>query len=297
MVKSSFRLKDGEIPSIGLGTWQLEGKKGLDAIVHAIRGGYKMIDCAFSYWNQELVGRAIKESGVPRSELFIVDKLANTWHTAAEDCLDETLKNLDVDSLDLWLMHWPSSLNHNGNDRKCPRLADDSVDYEKDWDYLKTWETMVEIQRRRPHEVKRIGVANFGIKELERIIQTGVVPEVNQVELHPECNQKLLNEYCDKKGILLVGYSPLGSIGSPLLKNSKLEAIAAKNNASVAQCLLSWGIQSGWPVIPRSSSPERIDQNITLIQLSEDDFRRITEIGAESPKRYINAPWYTFDDH
>lgn len=294
----SFALKNGGmIPAVGLGTWQLEDKKGYDAIVFALQHGYRMIDAAYAYFNQSTVGKALKDSGVPREEIFLVDKLANTWHTAAEECLDSTLKSLDVDYLDLWLMHWPSPLNHHGNDIKTPRLPDGSIDFEKNWDYLKTWEAMIAIQKKFPEKVKRIGVANFSIQELERIIrETGVVPEVNQVELHPANNQQKLYSYCKKHGIQLVAYSPLGSIGSPLLANEKLLKIAKEKDVTVAQLLLSWGLASGWPVIPRSQSPERLLQNITLVDLSPTEVALISQIGHENKKRFVNASWHTLPD-
>ncbi|KAG7837453.1 hypothetical protein KL942_004341 [Ogataea angusta] len=291
-----FTLADGgTIPAVGLGTWQLEGDRGQKAIVHALKNGYRMLDCAFSYGNQALVAKTIELSGVAREDLFIVDKLANTWHSAAEECLDRTLAALKTDTLDLWLMHWPSPLNHRGNHPKCPTLPDGTVDFEKDWNYVKTWQAMIEIQKRRP-EVKRLGVANFGIKELEAISVTGVLPLVNQVELHPSCNQEDLHNYCLQKGIQLVAYSPLGSTGSALLHNPNLRAIAEKNNATVAQCLLSWGVAKGWPVIPRSSSPERLDQNLNILELSGADMDEISRIGKALPKRYVTASWHNFDE-
>ncbi|KAG7906978.1 hypothetical protein KL906_004164 [Ogataea polymorpha] len=296
MSSRQFTLADGaKIPALGLGTWQLDGSKGREAIVHALKCGYRMLDCAFSYGNQDLVAEAIEQSGVSREDLFIVDKLANTWHSAAEDCLDRTLAALKTDTLDLWLMHWPSPLNHHGNHPKCPTLPDGTVDFEKDWNYVKTWQTMIEIQNRRP-EVKGLGVANFGIKELEAISFTGVLPLVNQVELHPSLNQEKLHKYCKEKGIQLVAYSPLGSTGSALLLDPDLQVIAEKNNATVAQCLLSWGVAKGWPVIPRSSSPDRLEQNLNILELSVEDIDDISRIGKASPKRYVTAPWHTFEE-
>lgn len=298
MTIKNFALKSGgSIPSVGLGTWQLDDKNGHDAIVYALQNGYKMIDGAFSYFNQEIVGKALKNSGIPREEIFLVDKLANTWHTAAYECLQITLENLNVDYLDLWLMHWPSSLNHNGNDKKTPKLLDGSIDYEKNWDYVKTWQKMIEIQKKYPTKVKRIGVANFSIKELENIINsTGVIPDVNQVELHPALNQQKLYSYCKEKGIQLVAYSPLGSIGSPLLKNQELINIADSKNISVAQLILSWGVSNGWPVIPRSQSPQRISQNLKLVELTPEEMLLIENVGNRNKKRFINSSWHTFTE-
>ncbi|GME76463.1 unnamed protein product [Ambrosiozyma monospora] len=298
MLPDHFTLTNGQnIPSIGLGTWQLDGDKGYNAIKHALQNGYKMLDCAFAYTNQELVGRAIKESGIAREDIFVVDKLANTWHSAAEENLKLTLESLGVEYLDLWLMHWPSPLNHHGNDPKTPKLADGSVDFEKDWDYVKTWKTMVELYRKYPEKLKSIGVANFGVKELEAIIEaTGVVPVVNQVELHPSCNQQQLFKFCEDHDIQLVAYSPLGSIGSPLLQNKDLAGIAARNRVTIPQCLISWGVANGWPVIPRSSSFERIDQNLQIVDLSKDDLNEITIIGSQNRQRFVTAPWHSFAD-
>lgn len=294
----TIHLRSGDsIPSVGLGTWQLENEQGHDAIVYALKNGYKMIDGAYAYSNQEVVGKAIKDSGIPRKDIFLIDKLANTWHTAAEECLEITLKNLNVDYLDLWLMHWPSPLNHNGNDKKTPKLEDGTIDFEKNWDYVKTWQCMIKIQKKFPEKVKRIGVANFGIKELDKIIEeTGYAPEVNQVELHPANNQKKLRTYCEKKKIQLMAYSPLGSIGSPLLKNQKLVDLATSKNVTVAQLMLSWGVVNGWPVIPRSQNPTRILQNISLIDLTLEEIAIIDKIGDENKERFILAPWHEFAD-
>lgn len=297
MVTRSFKLRNGaEIPSVGLGTWQLEDQKGHDAVVFALLHGYKLIDGAFSYFNQNTIGEALKDSGFNREDYYLIEKLANTWHSAAEECLLKTLENVGTDYLDVWLMHWPAPLNHHGNDRKSPHLSDGSVDFEPDWDYLKTWKIMVALQKKYPDKIKALGVANFGISELKSIIsETGVIPVINQVELHPACNQRKLFDYCKTLDIQLVGYSPLGSIGSPLLKNADLKRIAMKNNITVAQCLLSWGVANGWAVIPRSSNPSRILQNIELVDLSQEDFDAITKIGRKSPARYCVADYHKFD--
>lgn len=287
VLAQSFGLKSGgEMPAVGLGTWQLEGDKGHEAIVYALQHGYRMLDAAYAYFNQETVGRALRDSGVPREEVFVVDKLANTWHTAAGECLDVTLQALGVDYLDLWLMHWPSPLNHHGNDPKTPRRPDGTIDFEQDWDYVKTWEAMVAVHKAAPHKVRRIGVANFSVEELERICDaTGVVPDVNQVEMHPANNQQRLHAYCRAHGIQLVAYSPLGSIGSPLLSNAQLVALAH-----------SKGVASGWPVIPRSQSPGRLDENLSLVDLTPADVATISAIGLQNKQRFINAPWHTFAD-
>lgn len=298
MTKQTFKLLSGaEIPVVGLGTWQLEGQQGHDAVVYALQNGYRMIDAAYSYFNQENVGKAVKDSGIPRSEIFIVDKLANTWHTAADECLSATLKNLDVEYLDLWLMHWPSPLNHKGNDKKTPKLPDGSIDFEQNWTYVDTWKSMIDIQMKNPDVVKHIGVANCGVEELEKLIkETGVTPEVNQVELHPSNNQQDLHKYCKEKGIQLVAYSPLGSIGSPLLENKDLQKIASDRTISIAQLLLSWGVANGWPVIPRSQNPERILANIKLVDLSNEEVETISSIGNDNKQRFVTAPWHTFSD-
>lgn len=298
MVVKSFKLRSGaEIPSIGLGTWALNGEEGYNAILYALKHGYKMLDAAYSYFNQDYVGKAIKESGVKREDIFIVDKLANSWHTAAEECLDITMKNLDCGYLDLWLMHWPSPLNHHGNDPKTPTLPDGSVDFEKNWTYVDTWKKMIEIQKNKPEIIKHIGVSNFSIEELENIInETGVIPEVNEVELHPSNNQQELYKYCQSKGILLVGYSPLGSSESTFFTNPELKEIAEKRGISIAQILLSWGVAQGWPVIPRSQNPARLSANLDLVDLTEDEIAKVTAIGNAHKRRFVLASWHTFSD-
>ncbi|KAK6368217.1 hypothetical protein LTS17_009958 [Exophiala oligosperma] len=228
-----------KLPVIGLGTWQ-----STDAVATEGRKS-----------NEAPIGKAIRGSGIPRSDIFVTDKVWPTWLSRAEESLDNSLRALGLDYIDLWLMHWPVALNPNGNDKKFPRRPDGSPDYEEGWGFLDAWRSMEAIFQRHPDKVKAIGVSNCSTTNLEKILRIAtIVPAANQVELHPSLPQDKLVSYCKSKQIALIAYSPLGSPSSQLIKETSLEKIAAKHGRNVAQCLISWGIQSGWAVVPKSVS-------------------------------------------
>ncbi|KAL6916117.1 hypothetical protein ACHAP8_006293 [Fusarium lateritium] len=267
----TFTLNTGdEMPAVGFGTWGIPRSQAAKAVETALRAGYRHIDTALAYGNEREVGVGIRASGVPRNEIWISGKLRNNWHKHAPQCLEKSLKNLGVGYLDLYLIHWP-----------CPRDADNPAVCYGDWDIVDTWMEMEGLL----HEGKvlNIGVSNFGIQQLEKLLEscwTEIVPAVNQIELHP-CNPSpKLVAYCASRDIHTEGYSCLGSGRSALYRNETLVDIAETNGKTVQQVLLQWGIEKGWGVVCKSVTPSRIKSNIELDgwELIDDEMEAIDGI-------------------
>lgn len=220
----------------------------------ALQRGYRHIDTALAYGNEKEVGLGIKDSGVPREQIWITTKLDNPWHHRVEEGIESSLKSLGVDYVDLYLMHWPSSTDPTNLKKHLP-----------DWNFVKTWAEMQKLPA--SGRVKNIGVSNFAIKNLEILLNDPsckIVPAVNQVELHPNCPSPKLLDYCKQKGIHCTAYSCLGSTDSPLYENEGLKKLAAKKGKTVQQVLLMWGLQRGTSVIPKSVTASRINDNYEL---------------------------------
>ncbi|MCJ1478950.1 hypothetical protein MMC13_007634 [Lambiella insularis] len=253
--KKTFTLNTGaKIPAIGLGTWQSKPNEVTKAVEVALRKGYRHIDTALAYGNEAEVGKGIKQSGVPRNEIWLTTKLDNTWHHRVMDGIDSSLKDMGTDYVDLYLMHWPSSTDPEDTSKHLP-----------DWNFIKTWQELQKLPA--TGKVRNIGVSNFGIKNLEKLLadpSCKTVPAVNQIELHPNNPSPKLVAFCKEKGIHCTGYSCLGSTNSPLYKDATLLKMAEKKGKTPQQVLLAWGIQHGWSVIPKSVSPERIEKNFEL---------------------------------
>ena len=242
-------LNDGSaIPQLGLGVWQVD--KGITAQVvgWGIEAGYRLIDTAEGYQNEEGVGEAIRSAGVPRGELFITSKLRNGAHQrdAALRAFDDTMRKLGIDQLDLFLIHWPVP----SQDR-----------------YVEAWKTLVEL--RQGGRIKSIGVSNFNQDHLERIIgETGVTPVVNQIELHPRFQQRGVREFHSSHDIAIESWSPLGS--GRLLSDPTIAGIARKHGKSPAQTIIRWHLQEGLIVIPKSIRRDRIAANFDVLDFELD---------------------------
>ncbi|OAP57625.1 hypothetical protein AYL99_08363 [Fonsecaea erecta] len=299
-----------KLPLVGLGTWQSTGADAKRPVSLALEAGYRHIDTAASYRNEAAIGEAIRESTIPREDIFVTDKVWCTWLSRVEEALNRSLEALGIGYLDLWLMHWydpiyfpdsslmlstafrPVPLNPKGNDAKAPTLPNGSPDYQKDWDFVRAWKSMEAVFRKYPDKVKAIGVSNFSTVNLEILLsQAAVVPAVNQVELHPSLPQDKLVDYCRSKGITMIAYSPLGSPASSLIQDPDLQQIALRNGKNVGQCLIAWGTQKGWAVVPKSASEKRIRENLESFSLSDDDMKLIDLVGRKMPKRYANPAW------
>ncbi|MDB5622607.1 MAG: 2,5-diketo-D-gluconic acid reductase [Devosia sp.] len=255
----SIKLNDGNsIPQLGFGVWQVPNDEVTDAVAEAIQAGYRSIDTAQGYGNEEGVGRAIRQSGLKREELFITSKLRtkDQPYEQALKSFEGTMERLGLDYLDLFLIHWPVP-------------AQDK--------YGEAWKAFVKLQQ--DGRIRSIGVSNFLPEHLERIIgETGVTPAVNQIELHPEFQQRDVRELHREHNIAIESYSPLGS--GAALKNPTIGEIAQKHGKSPAQAILRWHIQEGFIVIPKSTHAERIRANINVFdfELDAEDLERIARL-------------------
>lgn len=260
--KETFTLNTGaKIPAIGLGTWQSKPNEVREAVKAALLAGYRHIDTALAYGNEHEVGQGIKDSGVPREEIWITTKLDNPWHKRVEEGINSSLKSLGVDYVDLYLMHWPSSTDPTDLKKHYP-----------DWDFRDTWRELQKLPA--SGRVKNIGVSNFAIQNLEKLFASPdfkTVPAVNQIELHPNNPSPKLLEYLKAKDIHATAYSCLGSTDSPLYKNDELKKIAEKKGKTVQQVLLMWGLQRGTSVIPKSVTESRIQANFEVDGWELDD--------------------------
>ncbi|CAN7486532.1 aldo/keto reductase [Mesorhizobium amorphae] len=255
-------LNDGAaIPQLGLGVWQVDPVITAEVVGWGIEAGYRLIDTAEGYQNEEGVGQAIRKAGVPRGELFITSKLRNGAHQrdAALRAFDETMEKLGIEQLDLFLIHWP-----------VPSQGK----------YVEAWKALVEL--RQAGRIKSIGVSNFNQDHLERIIgETGVTPVVNQIELHPRFQQRDARDFHARRNIRIESWSPLGS--GRLLSDPTLAGIAGKHGKSVAQIIIRWHLQEGLIAIPKSNHQERIAANFDVFDFELDAKDLETIGGMDSP--------------
>ncbi|CAK7204846.1 hypothetical protein SEUCBS139899_007608 [Sporothrix eucalyptigena] len=257
-----FTLNDGRsIPAIGLGTWQSKPNEVRDSVKFALEHGYRHIDTALNYGNEKEVGEGIRSSGVPRENIWVTTKLDNPWHQRVAEGFQKSLHDLNIGYIDLFLIHFPCSTDPNDPTMHLP-----------DWDFVKTWQEMQKLLD--TGKVKSIGVSNFQIRHLEKLLShpsCKIVPAVNQIELHPSNPSPKLLDYCMSKGIHCTAYSCLGgTIGSPinnsgpLLEEPAILELAKSKGKSPQQIVLMWGLKRGTSIIPKSVTPSRIEQNFGL---------------------------------
>ena len=299
--------KDKEIPLLGLGTWKSKPNEVYEAVKYAIlEAGYRHIDCAFAYQNEHEVGRALKEileSGrVKREELFITTKCWNVFHSThlVKESLRRSLADLQLDYVDLFLIHWPFGYQEGGSD--FPR-DENGVSIKSDVDYIDTWKGMEECVALG--WTKTIGLSNFNSEQITRVLSMAKIkPVCNQVECSPYLTQEKLIQFCREKEIVVVAYSPLGQGNNELLKEPIIQDIAWKYSKTPAQVILRWMIQRNVPVIPKSVTPSRINSNndiwdfeltsleMDLIGLLNRGLRFTTIDHAKNHKYYpFNAPF------
>ncbi len=253
------------MPRIGIGTWQIKDREIIrNLIKNAYEIGYCLIDTAAAYSNERAIGRAVAGLGILRDELFLSDKVWNTYrgYDKVREACKNSLKKLKTDYLDLYLIHWPAS----------PRLYPDWVSINAE-----TWRGMESLYQEGV--VRAIGVCNFKVHHLEELEKSAeIMPMVNQVECHPGMSQEKLVDYCREKGIMIEASSPLGN--GQILENEILRNIAREMGRSTAQICLRWGIQRGMSVIPKTTNPERLLENYRVFdfELSDGEMSLINDI-------------------
>ena len=259
----NITLNDGhQLPNLGLGTYQLKGGAGFQQILAAIKSGYRLIDSATNYDNEGIVGKAIRHSGVPRSEFFITSKLPGKYHDyeSARDAIQESLARMGIDYFDLFIIHWP-----------LPKRGL----------YVEAWQALVDVQKQGL--IRSIGVSNFEPEHLDRIIEeTGVKPAVNQIEIHPYWVQEdnVLENL--RRGIKVEAWSPLGR-GSAALKEPVIQKIAEKYGKSTSQIITRWHIDRGIIPVLRSSNPahQREDLDVFDFELENNEIAAINDLNRE----------------
>ncbi|MEV5765387.1 aldo/keto reductase [Micromonospora sp. NPDC052213] len=270
-------LNDGNtIPQLGFGVFQIDPKDTVAAVRKALEVGYRHIDTAEMYGNEAEVGQAVRESGLDRDEVFVTSKLSNAFHRPddARKAFESTLAALKMDRIDLFLIHWP-----------LPTLYDG--------DFVSTWKTLAEFQR--DGRARSIGVSNFQVPHLERLAaEADVVPAVNQVEVHPYFGNEEVRAYGHRHNILTEAWSPIAQ--GKVLGDPTVVDVAEQVGRTPAQVVLRWHVQRGDIIFPKSTTPERIEENVRIFDFELDDaaMERITGLDRGEAGRQGGHP-DTFD--
>jgi diketogulonate reductase-like aldo/keto reductase len=253
-IESKVKLNNGtEMPLLGFGTWQVKnGETAYNAVLYALKAGYRHIDTAKFYRNEVSVGRAIRDSGIPRQEIFVTTKIFPIDAMNIEKSFRNSLNRLDIDYIDLYLIHWP-----------VPGLI------------KKSWTNMEQILT-KSDKVKAIGVSNYSVAQLKSILSTAKVkPAVNQIKCSPYNYNPAMHKFCDENGIVMEAYSPLTR--GNMLNDEKLTTIAKKYNKSTAQILLRWCVQKSIATIPKSIHEKRVKENADIFdfELGDTEIRKL----------------------
>ncbi|EGQ0289420.1 aldo/keto reductase [Staphylococcus pseudintermedius] len=267
-----FTLKDGQfIDQLGFGTYKLNGTKGAHAMTDALNLGYRLLDTAYNYENEGAVGRAIQQSHVQRDDIWVTSKLPGRYQSEAHvyETIQESLYRLGLDYLDLYLIHWPNP---------------------KQGKFVEAWKAMIAAQK--SGLVRHIGVCNFlpeHIEQLEK--ETGVLPAINQIELHPYFNQKEMIAYHEEKGILTQAWSPLGR-DNGVMEEPVLKQLSSKYDKTVAQVILRWHIQNGVMPIPKATSSKRQLENFDIFDfhITDEDLQAIDQLTRADGRRKNQDP-------
>ncbi|HHA7163931.1 TPA: aldo/keto reductase [Streptococcus pneumoniae] len=269
---NTYQLNNGvEIPVLGFGTFKaMDGEEAYRAVLEALKAGYRHIDTAAIYQNGESVGQAIKDSGVPREEMFVTTKLWNSQQTYEQtrQALEKSIEKLGLDYLDLYLIHWPNPKPLRENDAWKTRNAE-------------VWRAMEDLYQEG--KIRAIGVSNFLPHHLDALLETAtIVPAVNQVRLAPGVYQEEVVAYCREKGILLEAWGPFGQ--GELFDSKQVQEIAANHGKSVAQIALAWSLAEGFLPLPKSVTTSRIQANLDCfgIELSHEERETLKTIAVQS---------------
>lgn len=254
-----------KMPQLGFGVWQVPDEEAAVAVTNAFKVGYTSIDTAMVYRNEQGVGKAIKDSSIPREDLFITTKVWNSdqGYENTLRAFDESLERLGLDYVDLYLIHWPT-----------PQFDE----------YVDTYKALEKLYK--DGRVKAIGVCNFEIEHLERILkECEVKPVLNQVECHPYLAQNELKEFCAKHDIFVEAWSPLDQ-GGEVLQDEVIKQIAETKGKTPAQIVLRWHLQNNTIVIPKSVTPSRIEENFQVFdfELTDEEMKRINELNRDRRK-------------
>lgn len=292
-----------KMPALGLGTWKSAKGEVYAAVRTALEIGYRHFDCALLYGNEKEIGQAfadaLKEGVVKREELWVTSKLWNNSHQKQYvlPSIQTSLKDLQLDYLDLYLIHWPIALKH---DVTFPQKGEEMLSL-TEVPLSETWTEMIRLKEMGL--VRHIGVSNFSTKKLTDIIEkTGVIPEVNQLELHPFLQQQEMLDFCQSNEIYLTGFCPLGSADRPanrivegepkLFENQTIQELAQSKGCTPAQIMLAWAVNRGTSVIPKSVHAHRLTENLAAadIELSAQEME--TMRGLDLHYRYIKGNFW-----
>ncbi|KAI8062390.1 NADP-dependent oxidoreductase domain-containing protein [Gongronella butleri] len=307
----AIKMNNGQsFPAVGLGTWKGEStdEELAKAVTIALDAGYRHIDTAYAYGTEPAVGKAVREHPtIPREEVTVVSKLWQTFHDPqhVSEALDRSLKNLGLDYLDVYLMHFPMAWKFRGFEREDLIVREGDVVPTIDIDVVDTWRAMEELVK--DGRVKTIGVSNFTVPMLKHLLADCTIrPAINEIEVHPSFPNTEVVEFCQKEGIAVSAYCPLGNPAMygklNVLQDPRTIEISNKYDISAGQLILNWGLNRGYAVIPKSATPSRIEQNIKYVNLDKEDIDKITAIGAEelrrvnSPLKMFGAPNNIFDE-
>lgn len=267
-----IKLNDGgSIPQLGFGLWKVDDGEAESVIANALKAGYRALDGAAIYRNEIGLGKAVQNSSLKREDLYITTKLWNDDQATAKQAFERSMDKLKLQYLDLYLIHWPAPKKET---------------------YVQAWKSLIELKKEG--RIKSIGVSNFHVEHLKRIIdETGVVPVINQIELHPQFQQKELRAFHAKHNIQTESWSPLGQ--GQVIENPVIKSIAQKHGKTAAQVIIRWHIQNQLIVIPKSVTPSRIQENINVFDFSLDasDLSQIDQL--DSPEGRIGPNPMTAD--
>lgn len=265
-LQDTYTLANGvKIPCVGFGTWQTpEGDAAYEAVTTALKDGYRHIDTAAGYGNEESVGRAIRESGLPHEEIFVTTKLQNPMHgyDNTMKAFADSMEKLGLDYLDLYLIHWPNPIKFRDHWQEAN---------------AGTWKAFEELYS--AGKIRAIGVSNFYERHIEALMETATItPMVNQIRLCPGDAQPDIVSYCRERNILLEAYSPLGT--GKIFEVVEMKQLAEKYQKSIAQVSLRWSLQMGFLPLPKSVTAKRIKENTEIFdfELSQEDVDLITNL-------------------